>query len=194
LIPFNTRFILAAFLLYVPYSVVAQKRINEWQLGYLAPYLTNTGVTAGWAFDLKEFGKNSIEQRKTVNRLQLLTQLGYFTQINVSKNIFLNPEMVYKWKKLDKRFFLTSSFGAGYLRSFQRQDGTLNLATGELDYRNEILNYFLPNLNVGFGLDAKKHLGFYLKSTYGRKVSMQNANAAFWAISTGLIVKINSKD
>ncbi len=180
-------------------SVLAQNNNEEWQVGYFAPYISNMGGTVGYAFDLKELRDNSTEQRKSKQRLQILTQLGYFaqtnvfTQTNVSHNLLLNPELVYRWNKSDKRFFLTSSVGAGYLLAFQRQDGSLNLGTGEIDYRYQTLNYFLPTLNIGFGVDPKKRLGFYFKTTYGRKFSTQNANAGFFAISTGLILKFNSK-
>jgi hypothetical protein len=68
------------------------------------------------------------------------------------------------------------------------------LGTGETDYRYDAFNYFLPNLNIGLGVDPKKRFGFYLKATYGRKLSTQHANAAFLGISTGLILKFNSKD
>lgn len=173
--------------------VLAQNNNKEWQVGYFAPYISNMGGTVGYAFDLRELEDNSTEQRKSKHRLQVLTQLGYFTQANVSQNFLLNPELVYRWNKLDKRFFLTSSVGTGYLLSFQRQDGSLNLGTGETDYRYDALNYFLPSSNIGLGVDPKKHLGFYFKATYGRKLSIQNANAAFVGISTGLIVTFNSK-
>lgn len=189
----RTNILLCVFTCLISFSVVAQKKDLEWQLGYFTPYLSNMGGTVGCAFDLKELGEDSREQRKSKQRLQLLTQLGYFTQTNVSHNILLNPEWVYKLNRLNKRFFLTSSVGTGYLLAFQRQDGALNLGTGEIDYRYEALNYFLPTLNIGFGVDPKKHLGFYFKTSYGRKLSAQNANAGFFAISSGLILTFNAK-
>jgi hypothetical protein len=70
----------------------------------------------------------------------------------------------------------------------------LNLGTGEIDYRYDALNYFLPNINLGLGLEPKKHLGFYLKATYGRKISVHNANAAFVGVSAGIILKFTLKD
>lgn len=172
-------------------AVVAQNSHKEWQVGYFAPYISNMGGSVGYAFNLKELGKDSNEQKKSNQRLQLLTQLGYFTQNNVAHNLLFNPELVYRWNKLDKRFFLTSSVGTGYLLAFQKQNGTLNLGTGEIDYRYKTLNYFLPTLNIGLGVDPKKHIGFYFKATYGRKLSVHNTNAAFLGISTGLIIKLN---
>lgn len=185
--------LLAVFLGILSSSILAQMNTKEWQVGYFAPYISDMGGTVSYAFDLKEFRDNSKEQGKSKQRLQLLSQLGYFIQTNVSHNFLFNPELVYRWNKLDKRFFLTSSVGTGYLLSFQRQDGSLNLGTGETDYRYDALNYFLPALNMGLGVDPKKNLGFYFKTTYGRKLSYQSANAGFFAISTGLIVQFNLK-
>lgn len=176
------------------YTVMAQKRTQEWQIGYFAPYITNIGGTIGHTLDIKKLGTSSIKQKKSVHRLQLLSQVSYFAQLKVSNNISLNPEIVYRWNKTDKHFFLSSSIGAGYLVSFQRQEGTVNLATGEIVYRNEAINYFLPNLNVGIGLDPKYHFGYYLKGTYGRKISPETADAAFFSISTGMIIKFYSKN
>lgn len=170
---------------------MGQSTNNEWQVGYFAPYISHMGGSVGYAFDLKVSAKR--EESKGQQRLRLLTQLGYFAQPNVSQSLLLNPELVYKWNKLDKRFFLTSSVGTGYLLTFQRQDGSLNLASGITEYRSEAVNYFLPNLNLGFGVDPKKHLGFYLKATYGTKLNANHANAAFFGIAAGLILKFNAK-
>jgi hypothetical protein len=70
----------------------------------------------------------------------------------------------------------------------------LNLGTGEIEYRYEALNYFLPNFNIGLGLEPKKYVGFYFKATYGRKISVHNANAAFVGVSAGVILKFTLKD
>lgn len=179
-------FVLACFL---SLKVVAQKRGIEWQVGYFTPYLSNIGGTVACAFDLKELGEH-----KNTHRLQLLTQLGYFTHLNVSKNILLNPELQYKWNKTDRRFFLSSSLGLGYLHALQRQERTVNLSTGEATFQSDVFNYVLPNINIGLGIDPKSRFGFYLKATYGKNYGVGSPNAVFFALSTGLIFKFNSKD
>jgi hypothetical protein len=190
----NNYIFLAVFLGLFYSAVLGQNSNKQWQVGYFTPYFSDRGVTVGYAFDLKELRDDSAEQRKSNHRLQILAQLGYYSQANLSNNILLNPELVYRWNKIDKRFFLTSSVGTGYLFTLQRQEGSLNLATGETDYRNDALNYFLPTLNMGLGVDPKKNVGFYFKTTYGKKFSKQNANKGIFAISTGLILKFNSKN
>ena len=174
-------------------SLNAQLKNLELQAGYFAPYLSNIGGSLGCSFDLKEIGRKSNNQLKSNQVFQLLPQVSYFTQTNVSQNFLLNPELVYKWNKLDRRFFLTSSLGLGYLLSLQKQDGILNLGTGSIEYRYNALNYFLPTLNLGLGIDPKRHIGFFFKTSYGRKLSAQNVNSAFFGISTGLIIKFHAK-
>ncbi|MDP5170343.1 MAG: hypothetical protein NWR72_08850 [Bacteroidia bacterium] len=190
---FKAHFILSIFTFLATNSALSQERDIEWQVAYFAPYLSNIGGSLGRTFTLKELGENAKERRKSQQRLQLLTQCSYFTQSNVSQNLVLNPELVYRLNKSDKRFFFTSSVGAGYLLAFQRQDGSLNLGTGEIDYRYDAINYFLPSLNIGLGIDPKKYLGLFIKATYGGKLSVQNTNAAFFAISTGLMLRLHSK-
>lgn len=179
------------FLLY--YTGLSQTRKSEWQVGYFAPYLTQVGALAGLAFDIKTWSTLS-ETVKSEQRLQILTQWGYFRQIHVSDNIILNPEMVYRWNKKGHRFFVNSSAGAGYILSFQRQEGTLNLGTGESANSYESIHYFVPTVSVGIGIDPKKYPGFYLKASYGRKLSVQNDHDAFMSLAAGVIYRFTSKN
>lgn len=158
----------------------AQMPLPEWQVGYSAPYLTNIGATIGAAWELKN-GNEKVN-------LQLLLPLTYFVQPNVSNNFFFNPEVGYRWQVREGRFFLTPAVGLGYLLSMQRQDGVLNLATGTLDYRYVALHQYIPNANLSLGIAPKKHLGFFLKTTYGVVLSSQTSNTAFWGLSAGVLV------
>jgi hypothetical protein len=175
------------------FSVQAQKQDIAWQFGYTAPYLTQSGATLGLASDIQAFTGNPDDKPHIVRRLQVLTQVGYFAQINVSQNLLLNPELVYRRNVMNKRFYLSSSLGLGYLLSFQKRAGILNLATGETKYQRDALQYFLPNLNLCFGLDPKKNLGYYFKVYYGRKISAEHTQAAFFGLATGIVFKFPSK-
>lgn len=178
-------YLLLCFLLMTG-TVIAQKQGSEWQLGYFAPYITHIGGTMGYSFDLK----NSAQKRQ---HLQLLTSISYFSQIRVSNHIFLNPEVTYRWHTTGKRFFLSAAIAPGYLLSFQKQEGTLNLATGEIDYRYDVVNSFVPNLNAGLGIEPKKSIGFYVKASYGRRFNPESIQAAFMALSAGFIFKLNAQ-
>lgn len=167
-------------------TVNTKKKGSEWQIGYLAPYVTHIGGSIGYGLDLTK----SVEKRQ---HLQLLTSINYFSQLQVSKHIFVNPELSYRWHTSGKRFFISTAVAPGYLISFQRKEGLLNLATGNIDYRYDVLHSFLPNLNVGLGLEPKKSIGFYIKATYGRRFNPESIQAAFMALSTGLIIKLNSE-
>jgi hypothetical protein len=184
--------LIAVFILSMGHHTAAQKKAMEWQVGYFAPYVSNIGGTVGYAYEFKKWEASSSKGSKSENRIQLLTQLSYFSQLNVSSNVLLNPEIVYSWNHADKRFFLSSSIGTGYLISFQKQGGALNLATGATEYRHDTLNYFLPNINLGSGFALTKSIGFFFKATYGRKLSTENANSAFLGLTAGLILTFKS--
>jgi hypothetical protein len=170
----------------------AQEHNTSFQLGYFAPYLTGVGGTFGCTFDLKSPKLGADGKGAWLHVLQFAPQLGYFTQLNVSHNVVINPELVYRFKKADKRFFVFSSIGTGYLWSLQRQEGTLNLGTGEMDYQNAAQNFFLPNINVGLGMEPKNAIGFFFKTTYGRKISSSLPNSAFFGLSAGIILRLKS--
>jgi hypothetical protein len=102
--------------------------------------------------------------------------------------------MVYRSNKKGKRFFMSSSIGLGYILSFQRQEETLNLGTGESTDSYESIHYFVPTVSAGIGIDPKKYPGFYLKASFGRKLSVQNAHDAFMSLAAGVIYRFTSKN
>lgn len=171
-------------------KVVAQNKERLLQIGYLAPYISNLGCTIGLSNELKNWSNNSDSEQGNLHQIQISPQLSYFSQLNVAHNFFLNPEIGYKWSRFNKQFYLSTSVGTGYLLQLRRIDGVLDLATGKINYRSEAINYFLPNLNFELGFNPRKNIGFYFKTTYGRKMGFKQANSAYLALSTGILVKI----
>lgn len=188
---FKKMLLLVVIKLAVTSNLLAQIKVSEYQFGYFSPYFTNNGASIGIAFDASNSYKDSLSKTNNFT-WQYLSELKYFFQPNTSNNVMVNPEIVLKFKQADTQLFVSSSFGVGYLLSFQKQEGALNLATGTLDYDTQTINYFLPNLNIAFGLTPKKYIGFYVKTSYGAKLSLRNTNAAFIGFSTGLIFKLKS--
>jgi len=172
-------------------NVYAQLKVSDWQIGYFSPYISNLGCVAGVTLNLKN-GEMKPEKKSISDRMKLAAQLSYFSQLSVSNNILFNPQVLYRWQIPDKRFYLSSSIGTGYLLSIQKQEGLLNLASGEFDYRHEVINSFLPNIQLGFGAEPKRRLGFFLTFCYGSKLSLNRANEGFLCFSTGLILKLKS--
>ena len=78
------------------------------------------------------------------------------------------------------------SIGAGYLLARQKQGGTVNLGTGEIEDDVESLHYFLPTVNAGFRLIPKKKVGYYFKLFYGRKITGQQEDSVFFGLETGV--------
>ncbi len=173
--------------------LAAQKGTAEWQLGYFAPYFTHVGGNVGYAWPIMQREAEKANKSNRNHQLQLVSQLAYFVQFKVSHNIFLNPELSYRWGKLNKRLYLSAGIGTGYLLSFQRQEGTLNLGTGDIKYKNEALHLFVPNVNAGFGVLPRKTIGYYLKATYGRELGRSASNAGLVGLSTGIIIRLNAK-
>jgi outer membrane receptor protein involved in Fe transport len=155
------------------------------QVGYFAPWLTNVGGTVGYAFAWKDGAQH---------QLQVLPQLSYFSQLQVSSNVMLHPELVYRRGGAERRFYWSSSVGAGYLLSLQRQDGTVDLGSGDLTHRTVSLHHFVPSVGLGLGLAPRKRLGYYLKASYGRSFRANAENAAFYGLSAGLVFQLQPQE
>ncbi len=174
-------------------NLFAQKAPNTLQVGYFGPYFTNVGGTVGYAFTLKTWEKTSANKRSKTHSLQLLPQVGYYHQPRVSHNLLFNPEVSYQWQKRDKRFFLLAAVGTGYLLTFKKQDGIINLGTGDIDYRYKQLHSFVPNISLGFGVAPCKTISFYFKAYYGRQLRFDAVNTAFIGLSTGILIHLKYK-
>jgi hypothetical protein len=169
----------------------AQGTPGEWHVGYFSPFLTNVGISLGYEHELRKWQPDSLSGRKSTHRIGFASQVGYFHQFGVAHNVLLNPGVSYRWRGRS-RFFLSTAIGTGYLLSLQRQDGSVNLATGDVSYRSLPLSYFLPNVSVGCGVEPKRVLGFYFNVFYGRQIS-QDDGVGFLGLSTGVIVLMRSK-
>ena len=175
-------------------NAIGQTKPMEIQVAYWAPYLVNMGASVGYGVEIQQWNGSVDAPSKHTHRLQLLGQIGYYTQLDVNHNAALNPELVYKWNRTGKRFFLMSSIGAGYLVSWQRTSSRLNLGSGELDHAYQERNIFLPTFNIGLGVDPKKHVGFHFKAFYGARLSGQTPSSSFFGLATGITININPKD
>lgn len=188
------KLILICSMLTASLHTFGQTKPMEMQVGYWAPYLVNVGASVGYGVEIQRWNGSAEEPSKHTHRLQLLSQLGYFTQLDVNHNAALNPELVYKWNRTGKRFYLMSSIGAGYLISWQRESSSVNLGSGELEHQYAARNFFLPTINVGLGVDPKKHVGFHFKAFYGARLSGQTASSSFFGLSTGITININPQN
>jgi hypothetical protein len=175
-------------------NLFAQKADNALLAGYFGPYFTNVGGTVGYAFTLKTWEKTSANKRSKRHSLQLLPQVGYYHQPRVSHNVLFNPEVSYQWQKLDKRFCLLAAVGTAYQLTFKKEDGILNLGTGDIDYKYKQLHSFVPNISLGFGVTPRKAIGFYFKAYYGRQLRFDAVNTAFIGLSTGILINLKYKN
>lgn len=169
----------------------AQRGSDEWQVGYYSPYVTNVGGSLGYLHGLREWQPDSLRGRRSTHRIALESQVAYFAQPGVAHNVLLNPGVEYRWQGAS-RFFLSASVSTGYLLILQRQEGSVNLASGEVTYTNRSIHSFLPSISAGCGVEPKKVLGFYFKVFYGRQIG-QEEGVGFLGLSTGLTIRMKSK-
>ena len=159
-------------------------------ISYCAPYAIQTGGKIGTSFDLKQWESKTKKDISKTHRLQFSPQLAYFAFPTVQQNLLVNSELIYRYNKSDKRFYPKAGIALGYLWANQKKEGTVNLGTGEISYESENLHYFVPTLNLGFGGDPKKHIGYFFNAFYGRKFSAQAENDAFFGLEFGISIHL----
>ncbi len=185
-------FVLMSVLLFRVGEAQAQRGSDEWQVGYYSPFLTNVGGSLSYLHGLREWKPDSLNGRKSTHCIRLESQVAYFAQPGVAHNVLLNPGVEYRWRGMS-RFFLSASVSTGYLLTLQRQEGSVNLASGEVTYTSRPVHSFLPSISAGCGVEPKKMLGFYFKVLYGRQIS-QSEGMGFLGLSTGVIITMHSKN
>jgi hypothetical protein len=172
----------------IPQLTLAQSRSFELQVGYVTPFLLHQGASLGLAMAWPGAQAPQAGMQPT-HALYWLPQVSYFRQRQVSQQILLDPGLQYRWHPKAGPFYLSASLGAGYLLSWQKQSGRLNLATGQLDHQTETQSFFVPTLGLGLGLAARKRLGFYLQAAIGQQLGANPA--AFANLAVGLSFHLN---
>lgn len=157
-------------------------------VAYFAPYFGQIGGKVGLAFDLKTWQGNSA--KGNMHQLKVSPQLGYFVYPNVQENLFINSELTYQINSPDKRFYPMVGLGLGYLLGRQRQDGSVDLATGTISHNREALHHLVPTLSLGLGRKTEKSVGYYFKAFFGRKITFSAEYAAFFGLELGVNFKL----
>ena len=181
------------FIILIGSNIIAQDKTIPIDIGYFAPYLIHVGGKIGTSFELKNWKPdNELDSQKT-HSLSISPQIGYFVNPDVQKNLLINSELVYKRKKSISKMYLTSSIGLGYMLGIQNQGGTVSLAKGTIERETKAINYLVPTLSIGFAKDPQKIVGYYLKGFYGRKISSQVKDSAFFGLELGLKINLKKK-
>ncbi len=173
------------------FTLSAQNLNLPIHVGYFAPYGTHIGLKVGTSLGGKDWKSNTQNEINRLHTIKINPQVGYFMQLNVQKNILFNVEFEYRTHSSNRSFYPLVSVGMGYLAGFQRQDGTVNLGTGEIDHNIKTIHHFVPTINLGFGRTPQQKFGYYFKLFYGSKIS--TVYAAFFGAELGVIFHIIKK-
>lgn len=163
-------------------------------VGYFAPYGVQYGAKAGITIPWKNWESEKKEDQFRTYNVTIDPQIGYFTYPKVQNNFLINMDLAIHTRKNDKRFSPMASVGIGYLLGLQKQDGTVNLATGEINFETNTLHYFVPTVNLGFDISSKKSLGFYFKGFFGRKIIRELKDSSFFGAEAGITFNIHQKN
>lgn len=156
-------------------------------LSYYAPLAIQVGTRVGTAISLRNWEPAGRERVLLVR-----PQIGYFSQLGLHRNFVVETDLAFRLKKAKKRSYLSPSLGLGYINSVENIEGSVNLGSGEIDQKTENYHYFLPTINLEWGLVPKKNLGYFFKFFMGRKVGAES-DAAFFGIEIGLNFHITQK-
>ncbi|KAA3636528.1 MAG: hypothetical protein DWQ02_08115 [Bacteroidetes bacterium] len=163
-------------------------------IGYFAPYGVQYGAKAGISIPWKNWESDRKEDQIRSYNLTLDPQIGYFVFPEVQNNFFLNMELAIRSHKNEKRFSPMASAGLGYLLGLQKQEGSVNLATGEIDFETTALHYFVPTVSLGFNIKPKKSMGYYFKGFFGRKIIRGLEGSTIIGAEAGITFNINQKN
>jgi hypothetical protein len=180
------RFLILLFFVLRFQEWTAQTRGAGFELGYIAPYFTNAGFSTSYLFGLKKQALSSHPADDKQRSIYFSLGMSYFAQQHVSRQVLVLPEMVFASIHPGRKWSVLPSLGVGYLLSFQKQEASLNLANGQMDYRYQTIHSVLPEIQVALLYQYKSCLGIFLRGFYGRKLSSTVPHTAFFGLSAGM--------
>jgi len=178
--------------LFISDYLIAQtnKRHVPISIGIYAPYGTQPGGNIGTHIDLKEWETEKISKEKTyINSKKLFfsPQLGIFVRPKNHTSYILNVDIGYRMKRSNRRIYIAPSLGLGYILENRILGKTIDLSNGNnIDKDKELRHLLLPTLNFEISKEPKKQVGWFLKLSYGRKISSQIEDSAFTSLELGI--------
>lgn len=155
-------------------------------IGLYAPYAFHPGIKIGTVFSLEDW---QIEDGAiTKSRSYYVSpQVGVFSRISNHTSYLLTTDLGYRRSSNDSKLYLATSIGLGFLMENQTLGSTVDLSNGTVTNKDkELRSYFLPTLNIEFGKESIRKLGWHSKFSYGRKISTPREDSGFFALELGL--------
>ena len=166
------------------YSQISKTPVS---LSYISPYFSQPGAKLGAHFFLADVDKAGIERQ-----LSISPQIGFFSQIGISENYFLNAELSLLRKREGKKRFQAFGLGLGYLIDSKRLGPVVDLGSSVVSSGNRENNPFItPTLSYSLGLGPDQGPAFQFKLFLGKKLSFDDKGELFFGFETGIILNHN---
>ena len=163
------------------------------RIGVVAPYFVQPGLRAGGHFALTE---DTVERNRR-QRPRLITRrifvgprLTWFTRINDHQSVALDVELGLSRMRNQSRLTSSFSLSLGYMRSAHITDLSVELGTGDVDRQWQARNHLLALFNYSIARNYERRTGWYAGLSFGRRMSYETADSAFFSIEAGVTLRI----
>ena len=181
--------LLILMLIGVSFSESAYSQISKTpvSISYFSPYFSQPGAKLGAHFFLADLDKTGIKRQ-----LSLSPQVGFFSQIGISQNYYLNAELSLLRKREGKKRFQAFGLGLGYLLDSKRLGPVVDLGSSVVSSGNRENHPFItPTLSYSLGLRPDRGPAYQFKLFLGKKLSFEDKGELFFGFETGIILNHN---
>lgn len=173
------------FLLLASFCASHAQTFKSINAGLYAPFAVQPGIAVGTVFPL---GKGDLE--KPIHSLQ--PSIAFAHQLAVGSSISIRADYYYRLASGKKGWAYYGGAGLGYLRSYQSQEGTVNLASGTIDRQSQVSNFIQPMGSILIRKHSKRKVQPYLRCWIGTSTS-SDASTFFTAVELGSSWSLSNK-
>ncbi|MDG2450511.1 MAG: hypothetical protein P8M34_12755 [Saprospiraceae bacterium] len=157
------------------------------RLSYFSPFGVNRGIKVGVVlpFDFKNNKSNQI-----LDEWNVVPHIAYFVLPDIQNNLLTTIGVEYGNAKKGKGFYTLYSIELGYLLSFKKYGGIVQLESGNIQNNIRLQHSFLPEITVGLGYKLINGNGLFMKLFYGRQLSIKESDASFLGAEIGIQIHI----
>ncbi len=161
------------------------------RVGYYAPYINQFGARVGFSYPLKKWAKENKKAQTRIHKLEIIPKLGYFANIDIQRNYFLDVELQYKWYRPKRKIHPKIGVALGYMLARQNIGATVNLGNGSFTFDRRSLHFLVPTIHLGFEKNRANRIGYYFSAFYGRKFTGQEVNSDIFGLEAGIVLNFS---
>ncbi len=157
------------------------------RFSYFSPYGVNRGVKvcAVVPFDFKKNESNHI-----LTEWNVVQQIAYFVLPDIQNNLLATLGVECKVEKKRKGIYTLYSIELGYLLSFKKYDGIVQLESGNIQNNIRLQHSIVLEITSGLGYNLINGNGLFMKLFYGRQLSLNGSDASFLGAEIGIQIHI----